>query len=371
MLDVLARYLGKAGGEPVHPTDFKPGMLPTYMQTNYRIVNAEGNEVAMGRDLSRIRRELGLRARASFTANPPPRWNRDSLKRWDFGELPESVEISHGGVTVYGYPALIDAGDSVSLRLLESKYTALESTRAGIRRLFMIQLREELRYLERTIPKIERMSLFYATIGRSDAFIDELIIAIADRAIFAQTDPATIRSHDAFAAAAEIAWRRLTASAGEVIEVVRQTLDAHQSLDIALSEDFPPLWIESIRDMRDQLAHLIHDGFISHTPFKYLQRLPRYLAALTLRLKKLSNAGLTRDMQGLKDIGPLWSSYKDEQRRRRDAGTTSDEFVDFRWQLEELRVSVFAQELKAAAPVSLQRLQRQWESILRPRSTSA
>jgi ATP-dependent helicase HrpA len=86
-------------------------------------------------------------------------------------------------------------------------------------------------------------------------------------------------------------------------------------------------------------------------------------------LKKLSNAGLTRDMQGLKDVGPLWSSYKDEERRRREAGTLDDEFTDFRWQLEELRVSVFAQELKAATPVSVQRLQRQWSVILKAKST--
>ena len=369
VLDTLARYLGKVGGEPVRAGDFKPGMLPTYLQMNYRIVDAESNEVAAGRDLPRIRRDLGMRARASFTTNPPPRWNKDNLKRWDFGELPESVEISHGGVTVSGYPALIDAGDSVSLRLLESKYTALESTRAAIRRLFMIQVREELRYLERTIPEIERLSLFYATIGRADDLIDELIVAIADRAMFAETEPSTIRSHGAFAGAAEIAWRRLTASAGEVIGVVRQTLDAHQTLDIALSEDFPPLWLDSIRDMRDQLAHLIHDGFISRTRFKFLQRLPRYLAALTLRLKKLANAGLTRDVQGLKEVGPLWSSFKDQERRHKEAGTFDDEFAEFRWQIEELRVSVFAQELKAATPVSVQRLQTQWGKLLKAKST--
>ena len=362
MLDALARYLGKVAGEPVRPTDFKPGMLPTYLQMNYQIVDAEENEVAAGRDLPKIRRDLGLRARASFTSNPPPRWNKDGLVRWDFGDLPQSVEISHGGITVNGYPALIDAGDAVALRLLESKYAALESTRTSIRRLFIIQVREELRYLERTIPNIERMSLFYATIGRANDLVDELIIAIADRAMFAEADPNTIRSHATFAAAAENAWRRLTKSAGEVIDVVRQTLDAHQSLDIALSEDFPPLWLDSIRDMRDQLAHLINDGFISRTHFKYLQRLPRYLSALNVRLKKLANAGLTRDIQGLKDVGPLWSSYKDEERRRREAGTIEDEFADFRWQIEELRVSVFAQEA-AATPVSVQRLQKQWSGL--------
>jgi len=369
VLDALARYLGKSGGEPVHATDFKPGMLPTYLQTNFRIVDAEGKEIAMGRDLSRIRRELGLRARASFTANPPPRWNRDGLKRWEFGDLPESVEISHGGVTVNGYPALIDAGDSVSLRLLESRSAALESTRVGIRRLFMLQVREEMRYLERTIASMERMSLFYATIGRGEDLTDELIVAIADRALFGDADPAAIRTHGAFAAAAENAWRRLSSAATEVIELVRQILDANQSLEISIADEFPPMAMDSIRDMRDQLAHLIHGGFISRTQFKYLQRIPRYLSALLLRLKKLSNAGLTRDVQGLKEVGPLWSSYKDEERRRRQAGTIDDEFIDFRWQLEELRVSVFAQELRAATPVSVQRLQRQWQALLRTKST--
>jgi ATP-dependent helicase HrpA len=364
VLDALAHHLGKISGEPVHSEDFHPGVLPEYLRVNYRIVDAAGKEIAMGRDLGRIRRQLGLQARASFAANPPPQWHRDGLTRWDFGDLPERVEIAQDGMTLYGYPALIDAGNAVSLRLLDTPDAAAEATRAGLRRLFMLQLREEFRYLERTIPNLERLCLYYATIGRCDDLKDDLVLAIADRALFDDAPP-QIRTRDYFAARAEAGWRRLADASSEVRDLIAQVLESYHELDIALCGEFPPLWSDSIRDMRDQLSRLIFRGFVVGTPFERLRNLPRYLQGILIRLKRLANAGLTRDTHALSEVRPLWDRFKREEAAAHEAGVRSPLLEQTRWLIEELRVSLFAQELKTPTPVSVQRIQKLWEAVRR------
>lgn len=363
ILEALAHHLGKVSGEPVHAEDFHPGVLPEYLRMNFRVVDAAGKEIAMGRDLVLIRRQLGMQARASFATSPPPQYHRDGLTRWDFGDLPPRVEIDAQGMTLSGYPALVDAGTSTSLRLFDSPDAAAESMRAGLRRLFMLQVREELQYLERTMEGTERLCLYYATIGRCDDLKDEIVLATTDRAFFGDDPLIDIRTHEAFAARAEAAWRRLPAASAEVTDIISQTLEAYHGLDLSLSEDFPPLWSDSIRDMRDQLAHLVCRGFAVGTPFEHLRNLPRYLRGIAMRLKKLANAGLNRDLQAMAEVRPLWEQYKHAESRRREDGTRDPALEQYRWLIEELRVSLFAQELKAAAPVSVQRLQKQWELI--------
>lgn len=365
ILEALAQYLGKVSGEPVTAGDFQPETLPEYLQMNFRILDQAGNEVASGRDLGSIRRRLGMQARASFAAAPPPEFHRDGLTRWDLGDLPERVEIAHAGMTINGYPALVDSGSSVSLRLFDQPDVAAEMMRGGLRRLFMLQVTEELQYIEQSLPEIERLCLYYSTIGRCDDLKDNLLLAIADRAFFDDSGSADVRTRDAFADRAEAAWRRLPAAADEVTTLVWQILETYHALDLALSGDFPPLWSDSIRDMRDQLAHLVYRGFLIRISFPWLRHLPRYLQGLDLRLKKLANAGLTRDIQGLAQVLPIWEQYKRLAARRREEGTQDPALEQYRWMIEELRISLFAQELKTALPVSPARLQEQWDHLPR------
>lgn len=359
----LAHYLGKVSGEAVRRGDFQPEVLAEYLKMNFRVLDQAGREVATGRDLGEIRRRLGMQARASFAAAPPPEFHRDGLTRWDFGDLAERVEIAHAGMTINGYPALVDAGNSVSLRLFDQADVAAEIMRAGVRRLFMLQVHEELQYIEQTLPDIERLCLYYATIGRCDDLKDNLLLAIADRAFFGDDALDGVQTRDAFAARAQIAWRGLSSAAAEISALAGQILELYHALDLSLAADFPPLWTDSIRDMRDQLAHLVYRGFLIRTPFTRLRHLPRYLRGLEMRLKKIGNAGLNRDAAALSEVQPLWDQYKLLASRRREAGTPDPALDQYRWMIEELRVSLFAQELKASIPISAARLAEQWNSV--------
>ena len=362
LMEALAHYLGKASGEAVRAEDFQAALLPDYLKMNFCVMDAGGNEVAIGRDLVEIRKRLGLAARASFAAAPPPQWHRDHLTRWEFGELPERIEINHQGMTLMGYPALLDAGSSVSLRLMDSADAAAEANRSGIRRLFMIQLREELEFVERELTELDRLCLYYARIGRCDDLRDDILTATADLAFFGEGG-AIPRTREQFAAQAEAGWRGLHAASLEVRDLVRQVLEQYHVLELALDGEFPPMWSDSIRDMRDHLANLVYRGFVVKTAFEHLRDMPRYLKGISVRLDRLANAGLTRDLAAMAEVKPLWNRYKLRAIESRESGGAGSALEQIRWMIEELRVSLFAQELRTSGPVSPQRVEKLWESL--------
>ncbi len=363
LLDALAWHLGRVRDVRIPRSAWRPAELPDRLRMNFRVLDAAGKPVEMGRDLNEIRRKLRVEVRETFASLPDSPWHRDGITRWDFDDLPEQVEVRRPGITLRGYPALVDNNQSVSLRLLDSPSAAAASTRAGLRRLFLLQLGEQARYLARNLPGIDAMSLHYATIGPGDGLKLDILTVVTDRALFDDEPPALIRHRDEFVARAETGWRRLSAAATEVCDVVRPTLASYHGLSKQLSGPFPPLLEPSIRDMRAQLAHLVPKGFVTSTPWPWLKQLPRFLKAAEVRLRKLTNAGATRDQQALDEIRPLWDAYLARRERHQAQGVIDPNLTQFRWMLEELRVSLFAQELKTSVPVSVKRLQAFWADV--------
>lgn len=359
--DGLAMFLGKRAGIRIPPDSFKVDALPPYLRMNFRVIDAAGKQIAMGRDLAQLRGDLQVEVRDSFANSPRSPLDRDGLTHWDFGDLQERVPVQRHGMTLWGYPALIDRGSSAAIRLLESDESARQATRAGSRRLFMIQLQKEIEYLSRHIPNIEQMCLNYATVGSCEDLRKDLLSAIVDRALFFDGEPVLKQAE--FIRRATDGWRRLTNTATEVSDLAGQVLGEYQSISRELARAFPPLMQAAARDMREQMAYLVYKGFLTHTPNEWLCHIPRYLKGIALRLRKLANAGLTRDSQAMDQVAPLWENYKIRSQEFRRAGKYDAALLQFRWMLEELRISLFAQELKTAFPVSLQRLERIWEQV--------
>jgi ATP-dependent helicase HrpA len=361
LLDALATQLGKLSGLPISASDFKSEDLPPYLKMNFGVLDDAGNTVATGRDLDELRKRLGIRARLTFASLPPTQWHRENVTRWDFGDLPERVEIRVQGISLNGYPALVDNGDSVSMRLFDSLDEARDAMRAGTRRLFMLQLAKEIKDVTRMTPRLEQMGLHYATLGSTDDLRNELAIAIADRALYAEDQ--SIRSQQQFVQREEAGWRRLVAAADEVMAIAEQALATYQELSLKLSEDFPPLLLESAKDIRHQLAELMPRDFLTRMPYAWLVNLPRFLKAVQIRLTKLLNAGLARDMEGIAQFAPLWRAYQERSNSHRQQNRRDPELVQYRWMLEEYRVSLFAQEMKTSLPISAKRLEQQWAKV--------
>ena len=365
LVDALAEFLGKRAGVQVAKTDFDLPVVPPYLHMNFRVIDEQRRTLATGRDLNAIRRQLGVAAKESFAAMPRTPYTRENLARWDFGDLPPSVEVKRDGVTFLGYPALVDKGTSASLELLDSAEAARDTMRGGVRRLFMTQVHAELRYAERNLPGIEAMALNYATLGGYKDLKNDLLQAIADRALAFADDTTLIRQQAEFVRIAEEGWRRLNAATKEVCAIVSQILAEYQPLQQRLTNAFAPMLHPSIRDMKEQLGHLVYKGFIVRIPWANLEHFPRYMQGLTTRLKKLTNAGLSRDEAGMAIVTPLWKQYLLRLEKHRHDGVHDPELMNYRWMVEELRVSVFAQELKTPMPISPQRVEKQWEKVKR------
>jgi ATP-dependent helicase HrpA len=329
---------------------------------NFRIVDEVGKTLEAGRNLEVIRRKLRVELKETFENLAAGEWHRDGLTRWDFADLPETVELRRPGMTVRGFPAVVDAGKAVNLRLLDTAEHAAETTRAGLRRLFLLQIAEQAKYLERHLPGIERMCLVYATIGPCDELKRDLVAVAADRALFGD-DAGMIRRRDEFVARAERAWQRISKAAQEVCAVAGETLELYQSLLRRLGEPFPPLVSANAADEQQHLADLLPRGFVAATPWNWLKHFPRFLRASELRLKKLLNAGATRDRQMMEQVRPLWKQYVDRRELHEFQGVEDPALERYRWMLEELRVSLFAQELKTSQPVSAKRMEQLFAEV--------
>ena len=357
--DAMARY-ARSALNIVIPTDaFRPEMLPAHLSFNFRIVEEHGRQLAMGRNLGALRAELGERAHEQFSAVASPAASRAGLTAWDFGDLEEVMEVREAGQTLVGYPALVDRGDSVSLELLGTSEAAAGEHRKGLRRLFMLQLREQARYLEKSLPGLREMALRFAAIGDAGELKDQLVAAAFDRACLVDPLP---RNATEFAVRRDEARARIVLIAQELARLVGVILAEHQALTKKLqaARAFP----EAVRDIDTQVARLLTRDFVIATPYDRLQHFPRYVKAAALRLEKL-RSDPARDARSRAEYAPLEQAWSREDARMRRQNAGDPQLEQFRWLLEELRVQLFAQELRTPVPVSVKRLLKLWQTLRR------
>ena len=349
LLDQLATQLGKISGEPMDRNAFALADLPPYLLMNFRVVDETSEVVTTSRDLNAIRLKLGLQARRTFAQHQTGEFHRDNITSWDFGDLPDHVEIHKNATTLIGYPAIVDAGKSVSLRLVDNAETARAETRSGVRRLLAVQLQNEVVWLDRKLSDIDRMCLNYATIGSSDELKSDLIDAIIDRALF--PEDADVRTREEFLKRAQHAWRNLATAFAEIGGRVGDILEKYQSLNLeSIQRRAPPALIASYEDMRGHLRELIYSSFITETPPAWLIHYPRYLAALESRLRKVHSAGLSRDQGAMYEIYPLFKQYHERRTQHRQLAIVDAELDQYWWMLQELRRFPFRPGIKNVDP---------------------
>lgn len=356
-LPIIAFQLGKVIGELIPPQTIDVQSIPSWLRMNFRILDSAGKSIAMGRDLPALRAQLGIAARESFAALPPSEFHLDNLTRWEFGDLPERIEIHRGSATFSGFPAVIDQRTAVGLRVLDSREASVHANRAGVRRLFMLQLGSEIKQLARGLENIEQMSLLYKPLGSWAELREELLSTAVDRSMFNPAED--IRSREVFVNKAKDAWIALSAATRELNRLTLEILQTFNETNLALEREFPPLLEGPVNEMRDQLRKVVPKTFLSVTPPDWLQHLPRYVKAIHIRMTKLTNAGLQRDQEIAGAVRALSAAYSQKRASHAARGLIDPELGKLWWMIQELRVSLFAQELKTAFPVSVQRVERQ------------
>jgi ATP-dependent helicase HrpA len=328
---------------------FRPDSAPPHLQMNFRVVDADGRQLGIGRNLADLRREFAPETDAALREDAElPEGER--YTNWTFGDLAEVMEIRRGGQTLIGYPAVRDCGDCVALDVSESPDNARAIHRAGVRRLLAIAFRERVREIEKAAAKDAALAPLKG----------DLVIAALERTFLAESAPLTQAD---FARRVQEGRSRFSLIAQELQRLALTVLAEHQQVAKRLNsvqKAFP----EAAADIRRQSEALLAPGWLARIPWERLQHLPRYLRAAALRLDKL-RADPVRDRQRAAEMSALEQGYRRELASRAKLGTLTPEIEQFGWLLEELRVSLFAQELKTPVPVSVKRLTKLWHSMRR------
>ncbi len=362
LLHALTTQLGEMTGVEVPAESWRMATVASYLFMNYRVVTAEGRVVAVGRDLERLRAQHGVTAQQQYEAIPKTGLERQAVTRWDFGDLPRRIEFEQAGARLYGHPAIVARDDTVDVVIFDDEHNALSQHRKGVRRLFMLEASHRVKYVRNNLPDIRAMCAAYQRLGRCESLKNDLMNVIVDRAL--QTDPADIRTQQAFNERKERAVKHLMLEASELCALVGEIFLEYEKLYVRLYGKQSLALLASLADIREQLEHLIFRGFVVQTSRDALTNYVRYIRGIGKRLDRLEQDP-ARDKRKMTTVLPFWEKYwrlAEGQKEDLELGADADRF---RWMLEEYRVSVFAQELGTPYPVSTKRLEADWEKISR------
>jgi ATP-dependent helicase HrpA len=345
-------------------------MPPEHLRMNFHVVDLAGQELTTGRDIEALRRQFGQAATTSVRSQSTKQFERDGIRAWDFGELPTEIEMNIKGRTVLAYPAIEDQGESVALRLFDHPVRAAEVSELGLVRLCMLVLPQPLRYLEKNLTTLRSIGLVYASlpeapfgelkknpVGTIEEELRGDVLHEAFRHVFLLGKPLP-RSAQEFEQRIASNKSLLTAQANVICERLSAIFSEYHAVRGKLDAIPSGAYLENRTDIDTQLSHLLFRRFVRIVPLEKLAEFPRYLKAISLRLDKLREAP-QRDFDLTLDMESLWHNYD----KRRAASGTHAALEDYRWLLEELRVSLFAQQLRTSMPVSLKRLSKLWEEI--------
>ncbi|MGQ3091619.1 MAG: DUF3418 domain-containing protein, partial [Methylophilus sp.] len=280
--------------------------------------------------------------------------------QWDFGDLPQTLTFSKDGRQLTGYPAVEDNQDSVAVKLFDTPEVAAIAHRKGVCRLMRFELKEQMKQLEKSLPGFNQYALLLRAVMNPDQLREDMLQAIADRAFIAED--ALPRTNAEFMQLKQRARTRLPAVAEALTRQVQLIASEYQLLTAQLQK-MTPVTQKIKRECEQQLQTLVYHGCFSRTPWEYLPHLPRYLKAIRMRIDKYPTS-IERDgkhAQSIVQLEQRWQQ-KVEQLRKANASVTA-RLQDFAWQLQELRVSLFAQELRTPYPVSIKRLEKLWQEI--------
>ena len=357
----LSHQLQRMTGIEVPEAAWQGAELPAHLTMNFRAVSAEGEVLGEARDLGRLQRDLAGAVRESIQESAGGGHEREAVTDWDFGELAEEVTVEQAGTRLPAYPALVDEDGTVALRLLDTPMKAQQATRAGLRRLFRVQENRRVRDLRKALPGLQPMCLKFAPVGPCEALQEDLVEAVIDQALFGE-DPELPRDEAAFAVRRDAARAKLGPLGNALAETIGRALEEYHQARKALGGNIPPAWLHAVSDIQAQLDALVYPGFVLATPPQWREHLPRYLKAARLRMEKVGR-NPERDRANALEVQALWKDYAERAERHRREGRDDPELTRYRWMLEELRVSLFAQELGTAMPVSVKRLRQQWQAV--------
>jgi ATP-dependent helicase HrpA len=371
LLQALARYIREQKQVDVPLDAFRLEQLPPHLLMNFRIMDEHGRQLGMSRNFAQLHAqlhaELAPRAATAIVAAAGAAMEEKGIAvseqrytSWSFGDFAETSVVKRAGQNVTLFNALVEEGDAVVLRAFDIRESAQAAHRGGLRRLFMLLLKEQVKYLEKNLPDAQRLGMLFMApnspfSGTQQELQQQILAMTFERCCLNDPLPAT---EAGFTTRGKEAKNRLLLIAQELARLVGNVLTEYQ----AVQKNLPQLkaTAQANQDVRAQLEWLLHKRFIADTPYERLQHVPRYLKAINLRIEKL-RSNPARDAQCMVQMQPLTQAW--QKLRQAQQGNSDPRVDEFAWLMQELRVSLFAQELKTPMIVSVKRLEKMLAGI--------
>ncbi|MFO1418118.1 MAG: ATP-dependent RNA helicase HrpA [Methylotetracoccus sp.] len=359
----LSTALRKVAGVGPPADSFNEDLLPVHLRMNFKLIDENDVVVARSRDLNALRAAHRAQADRSFTTLADSVSKVSGCLTWNFDDLPESSEERVDGQMIRGFPAIVDEGASVGVRIFGTEAEAAAQHRRGLIRLFRLGLAKEMKYLTRNLPlgaaaglqyrQLPKHPCCHASLGQNRDLREDVV----DRLIAGLflDDDGGIRRRAVFEARLSERRGSLVLEGESLSRLVAEIMALHSPVRARI-DTLPAS--ASRNDLKQQIDWLVYCGFVAATPLQRLKEMPRYLKAIGYRIDKLAGDP-ARDLRLLHELLPFWRGYLDSVGGDPLAEPERDEF---RWAVEEFRVSLFAQMLKTPYPVSAKRLKQAWDS---------
>ena len=362
LIDAMAAFLREVKRLDAPMDAWDISRLPPHLLMNFRVVDADGKELAMSRDFAALKLQFADASRTVFSTLHRNRLERDDIARWDFEPLPESINFERNQIRYDGYPALVDCGTSVSIKIFDESQAAKHSHRRGLARLFMLEMAEQAKFLERgiklsPIAAFQFAHYFPESKNRTQVAMKAELLFAAFAGTMVDAAQKEIRDEAAFGAARTAGKATLATGVQALTRAMEESFAASAEIRKLLDERYVKSWEHIGPEIEEQLRHLFEPEFMRDVSMAQLLHFPRYLKGIVLRLNKARLGSMERDIEHARAIRPLW------QNALKLKDWLEPKAAEYRWMVEELRVSLFAQELRTPLPVSVKRVTKAWEEL--------
>jgi ATP-dependent helicase HrpA len=360
LTDKLAHALKRLTGIDVPNDSWNSSRLEPYHHVNICVVDEQGKVLQQGRDLQQLRQQFRAQVSDSLQVHAHHTEERRGIKSWDFGDLGKPVTVQQAGMTLRAYQAVEDAGNSVSLVLADTEQRAQNISTGGVLRLLMLASGQQLKYLQKNLPQLDKTQLYFNRLVAKETLVDDLLRAVFQRTFLeGQSLPA---NKQAFDQCLECHKGQLVSNAADMAQRLHHIGEAYHQLNKKLNGKVSLAWVPVFADIKKQLEQLFSAHFLIQVSWQQLQHYPRYLKAIAQRMDKLSGQ-LEKEKRWCAELEEFWQRYEALHQKLESQGMDTAPAQQFRWLLEEYRVSIYAQTLGTPQPVSAKRLQKKLDEL--------
>jgi len=356
LLPAFSKELERMTGTYVPLEQWALEKLPKYLLMNFRVLDQRKKKIAESDNLFDLQSKFSATVAQATVSHP---LERKGIKTWDFDALPDVVVKQSQGLSLQLFPALVDKQDSVAIQMFDSRDKADIAMRGGVRRLCMLVMYQQAKMLDQHMKKMKPMMMLAALMGEPERLRKDVIEKTFEAVFLTAELP---RSKEAFEQCLAKGRASLIQEGQRIIKMVDEALQAHTRLTTAMHASLAAQKAVMLEDVKQQCVSLVFDGFVATTPIAWLRHISRFLDAACIRVEK-SARDLNKDRQMAEQVAVFWQQYQQRCKLLQSKQLMEHDLSEFRWMIEELRVSLFAQALKTSVPISPKRLEKRWQAL--------